>query len=88
MGEVEYLQRTAQDRRDKQKDNERKILGTHYTYRQVCDKVANCAQKFQIVGDLVAKAEPQFAALPWVGSDLQTIAWRHLTCYRLAFVSS
>lgn len=27
--------------------------------------VANCADKFQIVGDMVSQAEPVYAALPW-----------------------
>ncbi|KAG8531321.1 uncharacterized protein KY384_002950 [Bacidia gigantensis] len=63
--EVEYLRKEAQRRRDEQHDNERKIGGGKRTYREVCDKVANCAQKFQIVGDLVVQAEPVYAALPW-----------------------
>lgn len=65
MTAVEYVRDIAQRRRDEQEASERKVLGGKRTYRQVHDKVANCADKFKIVGDLVAQAEPVYAGLPW-----------------------
>ena len=56
----------AQKRRDEADKGQRHILGTSVTYRRMCSKVAKCAKKFEIVGDLVAQAEPVYAALPWV----------------------
>ena len=56
----------AQKRRDEANKNQRHVLGTSLTYRKMCGKVAKCAKKFEIVGDLVAQAEPVYAALPWV----------------------
>ncbi|KAK4694419.1 hypothetical protein P7C71_g3166, partial [Lecanoromycetidae sp. Uapishka_2] len=44
---------------------ERTLGGSTYTYRQVFDNVANWANKFQRVGDLVVQADPGYATLPW-----------------------
>ncbi|KAL6719858.1 superkiller [Lecanora helva] len=55
----------AQKRRDEADRNQRHVLGTSLTYRRVCSKVAKCAKKFEVVGDLVAQGEPIYAALPW-----------------------
>lgn len=63
--EVEAIKEEAERRRDTQEQNERKILGSKYTYREVCDNVSKYAQKFQSVGDMVTQAEPVYAALPW-----------------------
>ncbi len=63
--EVQAVQREAQDRRHLSENNQRHIFGTKYTYRQVCDKVSSYAQRFELVGDLVAQGEPVYAALPW-----------------------
>ncbi|KAI4199757.1 MAG: hypothetical protein LQ350_004384 [Teloschistes chrysophthalmus] len=63
--EVEAIKEEAEIRRDTQEQNERKILGSKYTYREVCDIVSKHAQTFQFVGDMVTQAEPVYAALPW-----------------------
>ncbi|KAL9580436.1 MAG: hypothetical protein Q9212_004495 [Teloschistes hypoglaucus] len=63
--EVEAIKDEAERRRDTQEQNERKILGSKYTYREVCDNISKYAQKFQFVGDMVTQAEPVYAALPW-----------------------
>ncbi|KAL8818642.1 MAG: hypothetical protein Q9223_002756 [Gallowayella weberi] len=63
--EVDALQKEAEDRRNFSENGQRHVFGTKYTYRQVCDKVSSCAQKFQFVGDMAAQAEPVYAALPW-----------------------
>ncbi|KAL8661554.1 MAG: hypothetical protein Q9202_005499 [Teloschistes flavicans] len=63
--EVEAIKEEAERRRDSQEQNERKILGSKYTYREVCDNVSKYAQKFQFVGDMVTQAEPVYSALPW-----------------------
>lgn len=55
----------AQKRAENARKSERKIPYTNKTYRQIYGKVANCANKFQIVGDMVSQAEPVYAALPW-----------------------
>ncbi|KAL8945996.1 MAG: hypothetical protein Q9222_007547 [Ikaeria aurantiellina] len=63
--EVENIKTEAQTRRDAQEKNEKKIWGTKYTFREVCDKVSSCAEKFEFVGDMVTQAEPVYSALPW-----------------------
>ena len=63
--EVLLVQQQALDRRDEETKNQRHIFGSKRTYREVYDKIAKCCDKFQIVGDLVAQAEPVYAALPW-----------------------
>lgn len=63
--EVDALQREAVDRRNLSESSQRHVFGTKHTYREVCDKVSSCAQKFQFVGDMVTQAEPVYAALPW-----------------------
>ncbi|KAL8671416.1 MAG: hypothetical protein Q9168_004089 [Polycauliona sp. 1 TL-2023] len=63
--EVEALHREAHDRRHVSESNQRHILGSKYTYREVCDKVSSYAKKFEFVGDMVTQAEPVYAALPW-----------------------
>ncbi|KAL8696247.1 MAG: hypothetical protein Q9224_002895, partial [Gallowayella concinna] len=63
--EVDALQKEADDRRNLSENGQHHVFGTKYTYRQVCDKVSSCAQKFQFVGDMAAQAEPVYAALPW-----------------------
>ena len=63
---VAEVQGFAQRRRDEAEHNQRHVFGTSLTYRKMCSKVASCAKKFEIVGDVVAQAEPVYAALPWV----------------------
>ena len=63
---VEEIHGVAQRCRDDAEKHQGHVLGTSHTYREVCSKVAHCAKMFQIVGDLVAQAEPVYAALPWV----------------------
>ena len=64
--EVTKLRGFAQERRDQAEKNQEHVFGTSLTYRKMCGKVANCAKKFEIVGDLVVQAEPVYSALPWV----------------------
>ena len=64
--EVQYVQDEAQSRRDATETNERTVFSSRHRYRKIFDKIAKCAQKFEIVGDMVAQAEPVYAALPWV----------------------
>ncbi|KAL8713123.1 MAG: hypothetical protein Q9220_002644 [cf. Caloplaca sp. 1 TL-2023] len=63
--EVENIKTEALARRDAQESNQKMIWGTKYTFREVCDKVSSCAQKFEFVGDMVTQAEPVYSALPW-----------------------
>ena len=65
MGQVREVHEEAQRRAQDAHMHERKIPGTKKTYRELYGKVANCANKFQIVGDMVTQAEPVYAALPW-----------------------
>ena len=64
--EVTKVQGFAQERRDQAEKNQEHVFGTSLTYRKMCSKVANCAKKFEIVGDLAVQAEPVYSALPWV----------------------
>ena len=63
---VPEVQAFAQRRRDEAEKDQAHVFGTSLTYRKMCSKVAQCAKKFEIVGDVVAQAEPIYAALPWV----------------------
>ena len=63
-GQVRQVQQEAQKRAQDTQQHERRIPGTRKTFRQVFGKVANCATKFEIVGDMVSQASP-YAALPW-----------------------
>lgn len=63
--EIAAIQKEAKSRRDVSEQSQRKILGSKYTYREVCDKVSSCAQKFEIIVDMVTQAEPVYSALPW-----------------------
>ena len=63
---VHEVQGFAQKRRDEAEKNQRHVFGSSLTYRKMCSKVARCAKKFEIVGDLVVQAEPVYSALPWV----------------------
>ena len=65
QSEVQKVHDLAQERAEDAKEEERKIPHTNKTYRQIWGKVASAANKFQIVGDLVAQGEPVYAALPW-----------------------
>ena len=65
LGQVREVHTEAQKRAQDAHMRERKIPGTQKTYRELYGKVANCANKFQIVGDMVTQAEPVYAALPW-----------------------
>ena len=65
LGQVREVQRAANQRAQDSHQHQRKIPGTNKTYREIYGKVANCANKFQIVGDMVTQAEPVYAALPW-----------------------
>ena len=65
LGQVREVHNEAQRRAKDAQMHERKIPGTQKTYRELYGKVANCANKFQIVGDMVTQAEPVYAALPW-----------------------
>lgn len=65
LGQVREVQKAAKQRAQERHGHERKIPGTNKTYREIYGKVANCANKFQIVGDMVTQAEPIYAALPW-----------------------
>lgn len=80
----------AQKRRDEAEKNQGHVLGTSLTYRKMCSKVAKCAKKFEIVGDVVAQAEPVYAALPWVIiSNLEHVITLADTYHsRLLFASS
>ena len=64
--EIVKVQGFAHERRDQAEKNQEHVFGTSLTYRKMCSKVANCAKKFEIVGDLVVQAEPVYSALPWV----------------------
>ena len=63
--QVQKVREEAQKRAEEAGRHQRKIPHTNETYRQIYGKVANCANKFQIVGDLISQAEPVYAALPW-----------------------
>ena len=63
---VTEVQAFAQRRRDQAEKAQEHVFGTNLTYRKMCSEVANCAKKFEIVGDLVVQAEPVYSALPWV----------------------
>ena len=63
--QVVQVHQLAEERAKDTMINERKILYTNKTYREVYGKVASCASKFQIVGDMVSQSEPVYAALPW-----------------------
>ena len=63
--EVHCVSEEARLRAQDAKKNERTIGGSKYTYRQVYDNVANWADKFKLVGDLVVQADPGYATLPW-----------------------
>ena len=65
LGQVREVHKEAQRRAQDAHMHERKITGTKKTYRELYGKVANCANKFQIVGDMVTQSEPVYAALPW-----------------------
>ena len=65
LGQVREVHKEAQRRAQDAHMHERMIPGTKKTYRELYGKVANCASKFQIVGDMVTQAEPVYAALPW-----------------------
>lgn len=56
----------ARRRCDEAEKHQGHVFGTSLTYRRLCSKVATCAKKFEVVGDLVVQAEPVYAALPWV----------------------
>ena len=68
--EVTKVHDFAQKRCDDAKEHQRHVFGTSLTYREMCGKVAKCAEKFRIVGDVVAQAEPVYAALPWVNTTI------------------
>lgn len=63
--QVREVHKEAQKRAHDAHTHERKIPGTNRTFRDLYGKVASCANKFQIVGDMVTQAEPVYAALPW-----------------------
>lgn len=65
QAQVQKVAEAAQGRADEAHQSERKMPHTKMTYRQLYGKVAKCANKFQIVGDMVTQAEPVYAALPW-----------------------
>ena len=65
MSQVRGVREEAQKRASDTKEHEKKIPHTNKTYREIYGKVASCANKFQIVGDMVSQAEPVYAALPW-----------------------
>ena len=65
MSQVQDVHDIAQRRAKDTKEHQQKIPYTNKTYREVYGKVADCANKFQIVGNLVAQAEPVYSALPW-----------------------
>ena len=65
LGQVREVHKEAQRRAQDAHMHERMIPGTKKTFRELYGKVANCASKFQIVGDMVTQAEPVYAALPW-----------------------
>ena len=56
----------SQTRREETEKNQQHVFGTSLTYRKMCSGVAKCVKKYEIVGDLVAQAEPVYTALPWV----------------------
>lgn len=80
----------AQTRRDEAEKNQGHVFGTSLTYRKMCSNVAKCAKKFQIVGDMVAQAEPVYAALPWVIMPIpeHPFALADTSVNRLLFTSS
>ncbi|KAL2039345.1 hypothetical protein N7G274_008013 [Stereocaulon virgatum] len=63
--EVESVARVARDAANDTQENERRIAGSHYTYRRVYDNIANWAHKFEIVTDLITQVNPGYATLPW-----------------------
>ena len=63
---VTQVHELAKRRCDEAEKSQGHVFGTRLTYRKMCSNVAKCAKKFQIVGDMVAQAEPVYAALPWV----------------------
>ena len=65
LDQVREVHKEAHRRAQDAHMHERMIPGTSRTYREVYGKVASCANKFQIVGDMVTQAEPVYAALPW-----------------------
>ena len=67
---VPEVQGFAQRRRDEAEKGQQHVLGTRFTYREMCSKVARCAKTFEIVGDLVVQAEPVYSALPWVNISI------------------
>ena len=65
LDEAEQVAQEALQRSKFTEDHERLIPGTKYTYRQVFDNIANWANKFTDVGDLIVQADPGYATLPW-----------------------
>ena len=63
--EVGRVREAAQKRAEAAEDGGSKIPGTERTYREVYGKVANWADKFTFVGDLVVQADPGYATIPW-----------------------
>ena len=67
LEQVRGVRQEAQKRAQNAHEHERTIPGTKgkKTYREVCAKIARCANEFQIVGNMLSQAEPVYAALPW-----------------------
>ena len=63
--EAEQVAREARARAEDTSKNEQTIGSGTHTYRQVYGNIANYAQKFQSVGDLLVQADPGYATLPW-----------------------
>ncbi|KAL8957312.1 MAG: hypothetical protein Q9183_006095, partial [Haloplaca sp. 2 TL-2023] len=63
--EVTAIKDEAQKRRDSSENDQRRMFGSRFTYREVCDNVSQYAQKFTFIGDMVTQAEPVYAAVPW-----------------------
>ena len=80
----------AQIRRDEAEKNQGHVFGSNLTYRKMCSSVAKCAKKFQIVGNMVAEAEPVYAALPWMIMPIpeHPFALADTSVIRLLFTSS
>ncbi|KAL8864639.1 MAG: hypothetical protein Q9174_007278, partial [Haloplaca sp. 1 TL-2023] len=63
--EVRAIRDEAQKRRDSSENDQRRMFGSRFTYREVCDNVSQYAKKFEFIGDMVTQAEPVYSALPW-----------------------
>ena len=65
IAQVQEVHDEAQRRAQYSENNQRRVPFLNKTYREIYGKVARCANDFQVIGNMVAQAEPIYTALPW-----------------------